>query len=93
MAHCERPSPISSTASISFQPEIRFVSSTSRTVVTASLVGAFQLSFLCLLTLFCISSETDNKYFLLSLPASQIALRVANEEPDDTTGLSEGEER
>jgi O-antigen ligase len=45
----------------------------------ASLVGAYRLSFISILIYFFIKSGLDHKFFLLALPLSEIALRMAKD--------------
>ncbi|MEW6428587.1 MAG: O-antigen ligase family protein [Thermodesulfobacteriota bacterium] len=46
----------------------------------ATLAGSYQLSFLSVCLYFFLASGLDNKYFLLSLPLSQVALNLARTE-------------
>ena len=47
-----------------------------------SIVFSYQISFLAVLLYFFLHSGIDNKYFLLILPISAIALRLARESRD-----------
>ncbi|MBW2147212.1 MAG: O-antigen ligase family protein [Deltaproteobacteria bacterium] len=49
----------------------------------ASIIGAYQLSFISLLMYFLLFSNIYHKYFLLSLALSQIAVRLSKEIPED----------
>lgn len=45
-----------------------------------SLVGAYRLSFISILIYFLVKSGIDHKFFLLALPLSEVALRLARGE-------------
>lgn len=55
----------------------------------ASIIGAYQLSFISVLLYFFIYSMMYHKYFLLSLALSQIALRLSQEMPESVVEHSE----